>query len=111
MRLISILYDAHPGTVLLVIGGKSDKYSTIYKYVDKLAAETGFRPKTESYDVSSENSELADRIYREEQQFYKYLKNLVPAIYHNDPCLPEIRDHFEDTRAPTTNSQIWVYRK
>ena len=110
-NIFDIFHDAHPGTVLLVIGGKSRKYSTIYKYVDKLAAETGFRPTTDSYDTSSENSELSDRIYREEQQFYNYLKNLVPAEYQNDSSLSKIRNHFEYKRDPATDSQIWAYRK
>lgn len=106
-NIVETLRDAHPGTVLLVIGGN---YPGIYSYIEELAKSAGFQLKIKDDYVTSKNSELSDRIYREELHFYKYLKNLVPAKYHNEPPL-KIRNHFETSRSPATNSRVWAYRK
>lgn len=106
-NIVDILRDAHPGTVLLVIGGQ---YPDIYSHIEDLAVSARFRLKIKDDYVTSENSELSDRIYREEVQFYEFLKNLVPAKYHNELPL-KIRKHFENSRYPATDSQVWAYRK
>ena len=106
-NIVETLRDAHSGTVLLVIGGQ---YPRIYSHIEDLAVSAGFRLKIKDQDVSSENSELSDRIYQEEVQFYEFLKNLVPTKYHNEPPLI-IRNHFEKSRYPATDSRVWAYRK
>ena len=106
-NIVDILRDAHPGTVLLVIGGQ---YPDIYSHIEDLAVSARFRLKIKDDYVTSENSELSDRIYREEVQFYEFLKNCVPDKYHNELPL-KIRKHFENSRYPATDTQVWAYRK
>ena len=107
-NIVDMLRDAHPGTILLVIGGK---YSDIYSYIEKLAKSAGFLLKVKDEDVTSANSELSDRIYQEEQRFYYYLKNLVPDKYYDKPLLRKIRKHFENSRISAKRNQVWAYRK
>ena len=107
-NIVEVLHDANPGTVLLIIGGN---YPDIYRHIDKLTVTAGFLPKIKRDCVTSENSELSDRIYQEEQRFYEYLKNLVPGEHYNDPELEEIRNYFENSCASTPRSQVRAYRK
>ena len=106
-NIADILRDAHPGTVLLVIGGK---YPGIYRHIEKLAVSAGFQLKIKDQDVTSANSELSDQIYQEGQRFYEFLKKRVPDEYHNKLPL-KIRKHFENSRYPATDSRVWAYRK
>lgn len=107
-NIVDILRDAKPGTVLLVIGGP---YPDIYSCMKELAVSAGFRLQIKDDDVTSEISELSDQIYREEQRFYRFLKNWVPDKLKNKRPIKKIRNHFENSRYPATDSRVWAYRK
>ena len=106
-NLVDILNDAQPGSVLLLLGGKSEPYPAIYKSVDGMAEPAGFQ-KMPGKVVSSEDSEVADRVYTEGKAFYEYLQRLAPNTHNETRC---VREHFEGSRRRAPTSQLRAYRK
>ena len=109
-NLADSLCDAHPGSVVLVLGGKRGSYPEIYNSVDRLAVTAGFQLKVEGYSVSYACSEVSDRVYKEGQQFYEFLKKLAPNEFNKEK-IRNIKAHFEETPRSAPSSQVWAYRK
>lgn len=109
-NLADSLCDAHPGSVVLVLGGKGGSYPEIYNSVDRLAVTAGFQLKVESHFVSSSDSEVSDRVYEEGRRFYEFLKKLAPNECNNKE-IRAIKAHFEKSPRSAPSSQVWAYRK
>ncbi len=76
-NLTDILTDAHPGSVLLVIGGD---YPDVYDEVATLAEATGFSRNAEDLRVSISDTAMDDIIYCEGVHFYRRLKNIAQDL-------------------------------
>ena len=68
-NLVEVLHDAAPGSVVLVLGGRSDRYQEIYDYVDRLANPSGFELTVEGDTVSCSDSELAGQVFEQGRLF------------------------------------------
>lgn len=106
VNLTSVLRDAKPGTVVVLLGGKGGEYPSIYDYVDRLAQAAGFQRLLTDEEVSC--SELSDLVYNEGQWFYRYLQSLSPNA---DTGLRTVHRHFTDRRKRGSTSRLLVYRK
>ena len=109
-NLVDILSDAHPGSVLIVLGGKEEEYPQIYRCVDRLARPAGFQLMGISGDeVSSADSVLGERIFEEGRLIYEYLQCLAP---NSDDSTKPVRSYFEKSRSSgSSGSKLQVYRK
>ena len=108
-NLEDILHDAHPGSVVVVIGGKGEKYCRVYECVGQLAESAGFERKTLKDDiVSSAKSVVSDRVYEEGQRIYNYLQELAP---NEDQNIQAAHSHFQGSDILTSYSKLQVYRK
>ena len=108
-NLVDVLQDAAPGSVVLVLGGRSGSYHEIYEYVDRLAKPSGFELKVEGATVSCSASEVADQIFEEGRLFYEFLQGLA---LNNDDDTKKVRMYFEG-KVPLkfSSSEIRTYRK
>lgn len=77
-NLVEILYDASPGSVVLVIGGKGGCYPDIYKFVDQLAMPAGFQMQVQDIEVSSSDCEVAAKVCDVGREIREYLTELAP---------------------------------
>ena len=112
-NLVDVLQDAAPGSVLLVLGGKSDNspkvYGKVYACVHQLAKTSGFALRIEGETVSCSDSEVADRVFEESRLIYKLLQELAP---NNDDATKKVRSDFERQVPPKfSSSEVWAYRK
>ena len=108
-NLFEVLHDAAPGSVLLVLGGKSSQYHEIYEYVDRLANPSGFELTVQGETVSCTESEVAGQVYEEGRLFYEILQNLDR---NKDDATAKVRRHFEgETLIQFHSSEIRAYRK
>jgi hypothetical protein len=107
-NLINVLSDAHPGSVILVLGGKGEPYPAIYGYVDALASGSGFQLVLANQPVSSAESAVADTVFAEGVAFYNHLQRLAPD---NSEETKLVRSHFTSKRAPASASYVRAYRK
>ena len=107
-NLVDVLHDASPGSVLLVLGGKSSPYPKVYEYTDRLAQPAGFELKICGETVSCSGSEVADRVYEEGRRFYEILQGFAP---NQDDATKKIRDYFEGGVPRFPCSAIRAYRK
>lgn len=108
-NLSDILSDAHPGSVLLVIG--SD-YPNVYKELATLTGNAGFFCNAKPLRVSSSCAAMGNIVYSEGSRFYRRLKGIAGVLPGNDPAARKIKAYFEDekySKSPT--SIIHVYRK
>ncbi len=111
-NLVDIFTDAHPGSVLLIIGGTSHDYPGIFSEVAALARDAGFSRKVERLPVSSSAAEVEEEAYTEGALFYRRLKCVVGDFPDDDPIAKTVAAHFEGhgrRRAPT--SDVYAYRK
>ena len=108
-NLFEVLHDASPGSVVLVLGGRGDRYQEIYDYVDRLANPSGFDLTVESETVSCSDSELAGQVYEQGRLFYEVLQELD---HNEDDATETVRRYFE-RGAPIDfrSSEIRAYRK
>lgn len=107
-NLVSVLQDARPGTVVVLLGGKGGEYPSIYDYVDRLARTAGFQRRIANEKVSCSDTSLSDLVYNEGQEFYRHLQSLST---NTDVLLRALHQHFTDQCTPNPTSGLWVYRK
>lgn len=108
-NLVDVLYDANPGTVLLLIGGKGGEYPEIYGCVDELANKTGFEQKVAGLTVSCAENRVAERVHQAGRGFYEHLQGLAK---NEDNATKGIRKTFERQERPRfASSEIRAYRK
>lgn len=108
-NLDDILHDAHPGSVVVVLGGQGEKYCRVYESVGRLAESAGFERKTIMDDsVSSSESIVSGRVYEEGQRVYRYLQELSP---NEDQSIQAVHSHFQESSILTSYSKLQVYRK
>lgn len=110
-NLVKVLYDASPGSVVLVLGGRSDlyQYQEIYEYVDRLVNPLGFELTVEGDRVSCSDSELAGQVYEQGRLFYEVLQELDR---NEDDATKMVRKYFEGgTPVDFHSSEIRAYRK
>ena len=100
-NLVDILHDTHPGSVVVVLGGKGKSYSQVYEYVDRLAKPAGFHLKIAGDEVSSADTVVADRVYEEGLRFYERLRSLA---LNEDDQTRKVRLHFEGSRKVARSS-------
>jgi len=110
-NLIDILGDAHPGSVLIVIGGKGRQYPEIYEYMNSLARNAAFKLELGGEVVSSADTVVADRVYAEGVKMYTLLSGLAPSVADENECTREVKLHFTESRRTPASSQVWAYRK
>ena len=112
-NLVDILHDAGLGSVVLVLGGKGGPYPDVYSSLDQLAIPAGFQLKMEGQPVaSSDRPEVDDQIYKQGQQFYRFLMQRIPyGDNEADEAQAAVRAHFERARCAAPSSQIRAYRK
>ena len=110
-NLVDIFRDAHPGTVILVLGAKGKHYPTIYKEVDHIAKQAGFQLKIAGKRISAQDSAIADRIFKEGLQFYKHLQCLAPNKNPEKKVTQKVCEEFENGKLCFSSSQLRAYRK
>ena len=72
----NILTDAHPGSVLLMIGAKGGRYPVIQERTARLADAdaVGFRHRNDEVRVATAGVQLDGRLDEEVRWFYRHLK-------------------------------------
>ncbi len=70
-NLIDVLSDAHPGSVVLLIGGN---YPEIYRDVAGLVRRTGFSREAESGTVACSDAGMDSMVHAEQVWFYRRLR-------------------------------------
>lgn len=110
-NLIDILKDAHPGSVLLVIGGSGVEYPCIYSDLAKLAKDAGFSRKAERLHVSSSDVEVKEIVSTELAHLFSHLKNVAKGLAVC-PTTKKLMAYLEGKKPfkPPT-SAIHAYRK
>jgi hypothetical protein len=107
-NLADILDDAQAGSVVMVLGGRGRPYPTIYERVDHLAKTAGFQLTMKEEEVSSADTDVAERVFTEGAKVYALLQALAPdASEHTEV----VRNHFTLQRQDAPVSQLWAYRK
>ena len=69
----NILTDAHPGSVLLMIGAKAGRYPVIQERMARLADAVGFRHRNDEVRVATAGVQLDGRLDEEVRWFYRHL--------------------------------------
>ena len=111
-NLIEILTDAHPGSVLLLIGGKTANYSDIYRYVAGLARDAGFSLEAECPEVSCSDAGMDRLVHAEQVWFYRRLRAIGGDLSAGDPVTRELRREFEDEKPDESpKSAVRAWRK
>lgn len=111
-NLIDVLSDAHPGSVLFVLGATSGHYPRIYSEVAALAREVRFLRKVEGLSVSSSHVELNELVHREQVRFYRELQRLAGKLPVDDCCQADLVAELEGERTPRVpTSSVHAYRK
>lgn len=104
--LIETFRDARSGSVLLVLGGTGRKYKKIYEHFRQLALVAGFWDVV-STTVSSADSQVADRVFEENQRIYHHLQGLAPT---DDGEIGRLHEHFNGSQFRSSSS-LRAFRK
>jgi hypothetical protein len=107
LNISEILEDSHPGTVVLLIGGKGASYPEIYKYVNNLAIASGFQLKVRDV-VSSDATEVSGCPFAEGAKLYSRFQALA---FDSSDCTEAARQLYGSKPKAAPSSQIWAYRK
>lgn len=94
-NLIDILSDAHPGSVMLLIGAKGRDYPEIYRDVAGLAQDTGFSRKAESGTVACSDAGMDRMVHAEQVWFYRRLRYLGAAPPAESDIVRDLVKEFE----------------
>ena len=111
-NLEEILFDARPGSVMLMIGGKGSSYTEIQKRMVGLAKATGFRRGRSVDEVSGKQAQMEDRLAEEACWLYRRLKNLAGPLPAYDEVTQRLLDELEG-RKPMRfgTSAVHAFRK
>ena len=111
-NLTEIFSDAHPGSVLLIIGGTSHNYQEIYAEVAAIAEGAGFSRKAEHLSACCSDSGMDDAVYAEGVSFFRRLRHIAGELPDDDQLKRKVTAHFEGSKrvAPST-SAVRTYRK
>ena len=108
-NLHDVLQDSAQGTVLLVLGSKSEPYPEIYGFIDRMAEPAGFNLKISREEVSCMVSGVEDQVFQEGRLIYQHLQRLSP---NEDANTRKVRAYFErESSYSFSSSEIRVYRK
>ena len=117
-NLTDILTDAHPGSVILVIGGTGGDYPAIYEKVATIAGDAGFSRNAKDLRVSISDAAMDDIVCCEGARFYQRLKCLAGDLPDNNRCAKDnccakkVKKHFEGKKLiPSPTSAIHAFRK
>ena len=111
-NLTDILNDARAGSVLLIIGGKSDQYQSIHCKVADLAHEAGFSGTLENHLLLSSLAVIDGAVYDEQVRFYRRLKRLAGGLPVDNSIASKLKRYFERGEANSWGtSSIHAYRK
>ena len=109
-NLVDILSDAHPGSVLLLVGGRGADYPEIYGDVADLARNAGFSCETACSEVSCSSVGMDRLVHAEQVWFYRRLKDIVGDLHARDPVATELTREFEDElsgKSPKSAVRAW----
>lgn len=90
-NLGELLADANPGSVLLVMGGEGSDYPGIYKQLQRIAVEAGFRIIVPDARASSEISSVDNIVSAESLRIFQHAQKLNP---NDDPPILALGDNF-----------------
>ena len=111
-NLVDILKDAHPGSVLMVIGGNGGEYPHIYSDLAKLARDAGFSRKAEGLHVSCSDAEANDIVRTEHTRFFRHLKYVAKGLAVVCPTTKKLMAYLEGKKPfKPPISAIHAYRK
>ena len=111
-NLRDMLTDAHPGSVLLLIGGKCGSYSEVYRMVAEFAQDSGFSPKVQYQPVSSSDDEMQNCVHAEKKCFYRRLECIAGELPDDDCIARKVKRDLEGEMAPDQGTSfIHAYRK
>ena len=111
-NLTEVFSDAHPGSVLLIIGGTSDNYQEIYAEVAAIAEGAGFSRKAEGLSASCSDVGMDDLVYAEGVSFFQRLKHIAGDLPDDDHHQRTVAAHFEGSkRVAAPKSAVRAYRK
>ena len=110
-NLVDVLADAHPGSVLLLIGGKGGEYPDIYGDVAGLARDAGFSREAEPALVSCSDTETGKMVHDEGARFYRRLRAIVGDLTEGDADARRLKGKFEQENASFSVSAVRAYRK
>jgi hypothetical protein len=103
--LMTLFKDAHPGAVILVLGGREGEYPAIYTAVDQLAHEAGFRRQIWDQKVAASETSLGGTITQGKMAFLDHLEMLCPELTSAVP------KRFKSARLPRRPTWVRAYRK
>ncbi len=111
-NLVDILSDAHPSSVLLLVGGRGRHYPKIYGDVAGLAQDAGFSREAECPQVSCSDAGMDRLVHAEQVWFYRRLRNFVGDLSVADPIAKDLKIEFEGEKPATFGkSDVRAYRK
>lgn len=112
VNLRNILTDAHPGSVLLMIGGKGGCYPIIRERMARLADAAGFRHRNDELRVETAEAQLDGRLDAEVRWFYRHLKHLTGNLPEHETVAAQLREECEgDQRMTFAGSIVQAFRK
>ena len=108
----AILSDAHPGSVVLMIGGKGRGYPKIQERIARLAKAGGFRRSISPVEVAGGDARMDGRLAEEARWFYGRLKDLAGPLPAYDDVTQGLLDELEG-REPMNfrSSAVRAFRK
>ena len=110
-KLEDILRDANAGSMLLLIGGKSNEYRDVYDEVTGLAQKGGFSPELEDRWVSSSYAGMDKLVYAGQARFYRRLRRIACDLPERDCVAETVKRHCEGEEIIARGtSSIHAYR-
>lgn len=111
-NLTDLLSDAHPGSVLLLVGGKGHDYPEVYGEVAGLARDAGFSREAECGEVSCSGAGMHRRVHAEQVGFYRRLRDIVGDLHAADSVATELTREFEgELPGKSPKSAVRAWRK
>lgn len=111
-NLIDIFSDAHPGSVVLLIGGRGGHYPEIYRDVGGLARDAGFSREAESGTVACSDAGMDCLVHAEQVWLYRRLQAIDGHLSTGDEISRCLVKEFEGERpCESPASAVHVWRK
>lgn len=111
-NLTEIFSDAHPGSVLLIIGGTSNNYQEIYAEVAAIAECAGFSRKADDLSASCSDIGMDELVYADGVSFFQRLKDIADGLPDDNQLQRTVTAHFDgNKRVPPPTSAVRAYRK
>ena len=111
-NLIDILSDAHPGSVMLLIGARGGDYPEIYRDVAGLAQDTGFSRKAERATVACLDAGMDRMVQAEQVWFYRRLRYIGGEPPAESKIVRELVKELEGEKPHTLSaSAVRAWRK